>query len=201
MRNIVIGLIFLLIIVFSVGVVVTVSGRNIRNQEVSDALDTAVEGVINNLSDKAYTIENSDEFVADMISALLLQIESDSEIEVKVLDKNLKTGLLSIEITEKYKHINGNTGSVSAYKTVILEKKESENEMTDTETATIEFYLPGDIMYKKYTVEKGSEVHAPTVLPDIDGKVFECWTMNDTVLNLDTPIKVEEDVKIIAMYK
>lgn len=177
-----IGLILVLITVISVSIVLTNDGRSIRNQEVSNALDTAVTGTVSMLSKKNYSINNSDQFVSDMLEALIVQINSDCSIKVNILDQDYEKGLLSVEAIETFKHPNGKTGTVSCTKTVILEHSATVTQDPAADTYTVEFYIPdtsgtGETLYKKLTLKKGAVLQKPSN-PDMDGKSFKGWTLN-----------------------
>ena len=78
--------------------------------------------VENQLDSKTYSVSSNDEFIADFMEALLVQINSDSSIKVNVLDVDYQKGLLSVEVIEKYKHPIGTEGQVSVKRTVIMEQ-------------------------------------------------------------------------------
>lgn len=181
MRNFIIGLILALITIVSISIIYTNDGRNIREQEVTNSLDTAVEGTVSTLMKKTYSIDNSDQFVADMLEALVMQIDSECTLKVNVLDVDYDKGLLSVEAVETFKHPNGKTGTVSCTKTVILEHLAT---VTDpaTDTYTVEFYIPdtsgtGETLYKKLTLKKGAVLQKPSN-PDLEGKTFKGWALN-----------------------
>lgn len=203
MRNIILGIVFFMLIVLSIVSVYAISDRDIRHNEAVNALDAAVEGTLNTLSKKTYSINNSDEFVADMVAALAEQIKSKSDLSIKILDQDFEKGLLSVEVTTTYKHINGKTGNVSVYKTVILEQKEELKaaQDKDTEMVTIEYYLPGDVLYKTYKVVKGQRLEAPVNPIEQDGKKFTGWTLNGVPYDFSSYLTADNDMKLVAVFK
>ena len=49
-------------------------------------------------------------------------MNSNSDVTVRILRADEKWGLLSVEVVETYLHPNGETGSVSAQRTILLER-------------------------------------------------------------------------------
>lgn len=110
------GVIFLVI-------VMTLGGKQMRKNELNRAVDGALEETVENQFDtKTYSVNNTNEFIADFMEALLVQINSDSTMEVRVLDADYEKGLLSVEVTEHFYHPVGTQGSVSVKRTVIMEQ-------------------------------------------------------------------------------
>lgn len=161
MRNIVIGFVFAAMILLSVNIVSTMNSRSTRSQELSDALDTALEGTLSTLSKGTYDISDTDEYIADLVSNIAGQIQSDSELTVNILDADIEKGIMTVQVKEEYKHINGKTGAVTASKTVLLEEQQTTEDAEITDTVTINFYLPDNTLYKSYKVKKGTEISEP----------------------------------------
>ncbi len=94
-----------------------------RQNELNRAVDSALQDTVENQFDtKTYSVGSNDEFIADFMEALLVQINSDCRIKVNVLDVDYQKGLLSVEVIEKYKHPIGTEGQVSVKRTVIMEQ-------------------------------------------------------------------------------
>lgn len=179
MKKVLLGCVFISFIVFGIVIIMTMDGRKIRANEVENALSDAIESTVETMLVKeTYTVSDQNEFIADFIQALLLQIESDSEIKVNVLAADEKKGLLSVEVVENYKHPNGNQGTVSCVKTVILEQ--SNEDQTD-DNYTITYYVMAEneeVIYKQYTVECGSSIIVPPE-PQSEGCTFLYWSTED----------------------
>ena len=126
---------------------------------------------------------------------------------------DVRLGLLSVEITENFKHPNGKTGSVSNVRTVIFDREEEE----ETEMKRVSFYI-SDALYKEYRLPKHSVCTVPA-LPKKEGKIFRCWRYvtggtgaasemrvsgekgSRSVLGSGgVPYRVEEDTKLIAVF-
>lgn len=194
MRNIVIGFVFAAMILLSVNIVSTMNSRSTRSQELSDALDTALEGTLSTLSKGTYDINNTDEYIADLVSNIAGQIQSDSELTVNILDADIEKGIMTVQVKEEYKHINGKTGAVTASKTVLLEEQQTTEDAEITDTITINFYLPDNTLYKSYKVKKGTEISEP-VAPSENIE----WLENGVKVSF--PLRSEENKIINAIYK
>lgn len=109
--------------IISIVIVMTLCGTNMRQNELNDAVGSALKDTVENqFDDTTYYVSNNDEFAADFMEALLVQINSDCTVVVNVLDVDYQKGLLSVEVVEKYRHPIGTEGKVSVKRTVIMEQ-------------------------------------------------------------------------------
>lgn len=123
MKNVFLGFGITICAIISIVIVMTLCGTNMRQNELNRAVDSALQDTVENQFDsKTYSTSSNDEFIADFIEALLVQINSECSIKVNVLDVDYQKGLLSVEIIEKYKHPIGTDGQVSVKRTVIMEQ-------------------------------------------------------------------------------
>ncbi len=123
MKNVFLGSGITIYAIISIVIVMTLCGTNMRQNELNRAVDSALQDTVENQFDsKTYSVSSNDEFIADFMEALLVQINSDCSIKVNVLDVDYQKGLLSVEVIEKYKHPIGTEGQVSVKITVIMEQ-------------------------------------------------------------------------------
>ncbi len=123
MKQMVFGLVSSIMFVLFAAVIVTVHGRTIRQGEVSQSLGEAMQMTMQKLTtEKRYEFGNKDEFVADFLEAFIMQINSESDLEVNILKADEEKGLLSVEVIETFHHANGEKGRVSASRSVILDR-------------------------------------------------------------------------------
>lgn len=123
MKNVFLGFGTTICAIISIVIVMTLCGTNMRQNELNRAVDSALQDTVENQFDsKTYSVSSNDEFIADFMEALLVQINSDCSIKVNVLDVDYQKGLLSVEVIEKYKHQIGTEGQVSVKRTVIMEQ-------------------------------------------------------------------------------
>ena len=123
MKNVFLGFGITISAIISIVIVMTLCGTNMRQNELNRAVDSALQDTVENqFESKTYSVSSNDEFIADFMEALLVQVNSDCSIKVNVLDVDYQKGLLSVEVIEKYKHPIGTEGQVSVKRTVIMEQ-------------------------------------------------------------------------------
>ena len=197
MKNTIIGIgttIFFAVIVLVLFIQV---GKSHRQTELENGLTTGMESAMKMLSeDTAYAPQSNEEFVADFLQAFLLAIDSSSDVTVNVLDADYQKGLLSVEAVMSYTYPNGNVGSVSSRKTLILEHfgdSDSEN------MCTVNFMVDGEL-YESFTVKRGSAIYG---VQDPSGKEmvgFSHWEDLETGDTIDPyGYMVEKDMTIVAV--
>lgn len=173
MKKIAFGMACGLLAVFVTAMMLTMYGRQARQSEaalmLAGALDSSLSGVLQEQNGMA---ENNEYLVADFLKALLIQANSDSDITVSILDADYKKGILSVEITQKFKHPNGNAGSVSETRTVILDRAQKKE--VPKECKNVSFYTADGELYKEYSLPKGAVCTMPAA-PKKDGKNFRNW--------------------------
>ena len=123
MKNVFLGFGITICAIISIVIVMTLCGTNMRQNELNRAVDIALQDTVENQFDsKTYSVSSNDEFIADFIEALLVQINSDCTVKINILDVDYQKGLLSVEVIEKYKHPIGTEGQVSVKRIVIMEQ-------------------------------------------------------------------------------
>lgn len=158
----IIGTCALGILILISSIVLTISGRSVRQAELNTSLSNAIEQTMEIIyMDHTYEIQNKKEFISDFIGNLLQQINSDSDITIEILNLDLEEGLLDVKATEKYKHFTGREGIVTSRKTVILEEYADPN---DTFYQVL-YQNPDGSTYKAYTLYYGSQVIEPEQKP------------------------------------
>lgn len=116
-----------------------------------------------------YSIDNTNEFLADLVSSLSARLDSDSGISVNILKTDQEKGILSVRVTESFTHPNGKPGTVTCDRNVVL------NRMPDElpEQHSVIFFVGADD-YKSYHINDGDCVTAPND-PVLEGKTFFGW--------------------------
>jgi hypothetical protein len=123
MKNVFLGFGITICAIISIVIVMTLCGTNMRQNELNRAVDIALQDTVENQFDsKTYSVSSNEEFIADFIEALLVQINSDCTVKINILDVDYQKGILSVEVIEKYKHPIGTEGEVSVKRTVIMEQ-------------------------------------------------------------------------------
>jgi len=123
MKNVFLGSVITMCGVLFLVIIMTLSGKQLRANELRDAVDNAlISTVENQFDEKSYDVNNTDEFIADFLQALLVQINSDCSIEIRILNVDHAKGLLSVEVIEHFYHPIGTEGQISVQRTVIMEQ-------------------------------------------------------------------------------
>lgn len=198
MKNIIIGICSIALIGILLLTVYTIHGRNIRQAELNHALADAMEQTVAKTGTAHVDGPKSNEELTSLfLEKFMAQVESDSKVEIHILDVDWEKGLLSAEAVLTYLHPTGKEGSVSSRQTMI---RESHSEKEEKEFCSVS-YIVGEDSYKIYHIQKGSTIMVPGA-PEIPGKVFQGWKE----LHGDGPIplagrKVEEDCEFVAVFQ
>lgn len=152
--------------------IMAVSGRMNRSMELKSNLPSAAEETAENLLAKKYDVADENQLEADFLETLADTLDSDSDIRLKVNAADKEKQLLSVNVTEEFKHPNGKQGTTSYDRTTVVNKLSEE----EPETYKVSYYLseadPG--CYKCYTVLKDDAVPVPKD-PVTQGKSFTGW--------------------------
>lgn len=174
--------------------IMAVSGRMNRSMELKSNLPSAVEETAENLLTKKYDVTDKNQLEADFLETLAYAIDSDSDIRFKVNAADTGKQLLSVSITEEFKHPNGKLGTVSYDRTAVVNKLSKE----EPEVYKVNYYLsdadPG--YYKCYTVLKDDVIPIPRD-PVLEGKTFTGWTDTDGNA-LDPDMTITQDTAYYA---
>ena len=194
MKYSVYGVVLLVLAVLTIAGGMVVSGKDIRENEMDKALNTAVEQTMEQLKkESGYEIKDAQELIADFHPSLLLHISSDSDLEVKILTADTEKGVLDVEVRQTYQTLRGTKKEAVCRKTVLLEQYSDKQEY-----CVVKFLVNGTI-YDKYTIYPGALLSLPPE-PEIEGYVFQGWKkMGSQELALDG-MTVEESVSFQAVF-
>lgn len=176
--------------------IMAVSGRMNRSMELKSNLPSAAEETAENLLTKKYDIADKNQLEADFLETLAYAIDSDSNIRLKVNAADKEKQLLSVSVTEEFKHPNGKPGTVSYDRTAVVNKLQEEV----LETYQISYYLTNTDTecYKCYTVHADDMVPVPKD-PVAEGKTFTGWA--DAEGNaLDQNMTMTQDAAYYAVW-
>jgi len=176
--------------------IMAVSGRMNRSLELKSNLPSAAEETAENLLTKKYNVTDKNQLEADFLETLAYAIDSDSDIRLKVNAADKEKRLLSVSVTEEFKHPNGKPGTVSYDRTAVVNKLQEEV----LETYQISYYLTNTDTecYKCYTVHADDMVPVPKD-PVVEGKIFTGWA--DAEGNaLDQNMTMTQDAAYYAVW-
>lgn len=203
MKNTVMIIISAIIGAVTLAIILNVSGRMNRSMELQSCLPSVVEETLENMKiseNRRYQIKSKSEFLSDLVENLAAVTDSDSEIEVRVLRADIEKGLLSVRVSKKFHHTNGNEGTICCDRTVMLNNNQEEKPTV----YKVKFYITKDDMdkaedtYKDYSVCEGDSIIIPAD-PQMEGKRFVGWKdINDYIA--DFSLQVEQDLSYYAEW-
>ena len=174
--------------------IMAVSGRMNRSMELKSNLPSTVEETAENLLTKKYNVTDKNQLEADFLETLAYAIDSDSDIQLKVNAADTDKQLLSVSVTEEFKHPNGKPGTVSYDRTAVVNKLQEEV----PEICLVRYYLSDTDCYKCYEVLNGDGVPVPKN-PVQEGKTFTGWA--DAEGNaLDQNMTMTQDAAYYAVW-
>ena len=176
--------------------IMAVSGRMTRSMELKSNLPSAAEETAENLLAKKYDVADKNQLEADFLETLAYAIDSESNIRLKVNAADKEKQLLSVSVTEEFKHPNGKPGTVSYDRTAVVNKLQEEV----LETYQVSYYLMNTDTecYKCYTVHADDMVPVPKD-PVAEGKTFTGWA--DAEGNaLDQNMTMTQDAAYYAVW-
>lgn len=203
MKQLIHGIVLFAVFAATIFMVITLNGRRQRSEETVETLSAAIETTVQNLlKEGTYSIEDDEEFIADFIQALCVQMNSDTDIEINILKADAKKGLLSVEVKATYQHPNGKEGVITCYRTILFDTKE----VIPAEVCTVTYYYNRDgdeetDIYKQYTLLKEEALPIPKDPAPLSGTgTFEKWKNreDDTDAMLDQ--KVTKNLEFYAEF-
>lgn len=183
MKQVVMGVVCGVMVLVTMLAVMTVEGRNSRERELEQAVSAAVDQTVEALERQhPYPLTSNEEFAADFAGLLLEQLHSGEgedgdenlSVQVDIAGCDVKKGLLSVCVTEKFSHPNGRVGTVRCKATALLETPKPAKYHTVT-------YLLGDEVYASYALKDGEALKKPED-PVIPEQSFLGWMDADTHL-------------------
>ena len=173
MKHTVYGISLALLVVMVVAIVLGISGKNVRKNEMETSLNTAIEQSLERLRQEktydSYETEAYQELITDFHRLLLAQIESDSELQVDILTADTKKGILDVRVTQRFRTILGKEKKAVCRKSVILEEYSGKKGYH-----TVTFLVDGET-YSRYSLYEGGRIIQPET-PRKEGKVFCYWS-------------------------
>lgn len=195
MKHIVYGISLAIITMLVLVITLEISGRNVRKNEIETALNTAVEQSLEQLKNKnGYKIETYQELIADFNQMLLLQMESNTDVQVDILTVDINKGVLDVKITGTYKNIMGKKQKEICRKSVILEEYSEKKAYYK-----ITFLVDGKV-YHRYSICEGGTAVLPKT-PIKSGKVFQYWIKQGENHKYDLEhIPIKGDLTLEAVF-
>lgn len=191
MKNVVLGIMMSILMSMVILIILTQDDRMIRINEDNTALSNALDESISVIDTGKYSISNTSQLISDITQGLLMQIESDADITVNVMDADRDKGIVTIEAVEDYKKPSGVSGQAAATRTIILEKKQVQYTYDeDNQQFNITYLNTDGTEYITYSIKKNEQL----IIPITPNNTY--WEYNGNPL--DTAVNVVSDMIIQA---
>lgn len=200
MRNIVIGICSFSFLILLLMTGYTVAARQTRTNQLEAALNHAMQKIMENEDyPKANRPQSDEELVAMFEQLFISQLSAKATYKVSILDVDCEKGLLSVEVTQDYPHLNGQNGSITIQKTVIRDKLATDPLYG---TCQVSYYL-GDNIYRRYEQNAGEAIVVPRN-PYAQDAVFLGWREKDTGMLYSkkqlAEVVLKADMEFVAEY-
>lgn len=195
MKHTVYGISLAAVALLVVAIALGISGKNVRANEMETSLNAAIEQSMEQLRiGKGSGEGNSQDMVADFNQLLLLQMESESDVQVEVLTADAERGILDVRVRERYQNILGQGREAVCRKSVILEGYVEKNGYH-----TVTFLVDGQ-MYSQYSLYGGGKVVFPKA-PEKSGKTFQHWAKQGQAGGIPEGMEIREDLTVEAVFQ
>ena len=192
MKNVVTGVMMSIMMALFIIIILTTDDRTIRINEVNTALADALDESLNVLDINKYSIADTDELIADVTQGLLVQIESDADITVNVMDADRSRGIVTMEAVENFIKPTGAAGQTAVTRTILLEKQQVQDTYDEDNRQFNITYLNTDgTEYMTYSIKKNEQLIIPSA-PDNTH-----WEYSGSPLDMD--VKVASDMTVSAV--
>ena len=209
MKHLVFGVLSGGIVILFVVMLLTMQHKNVRKEELEQSLTEAMETTLQMVkadTDRDYT---SEDMRTLLIRNLVPQMNSDSELTVRIVEADAEKGLLSVEVEEQFSYPGGKKGSIQCCRTILADDDGEEMEKGEREVAmqTVIFYRSREEMeqgksyYKKLEIQKGDYCTSPAepVCDDLRKKFLEWRDSKDYLA--DFTQCVEENQTYYAVFE
>lgn len=120
MKKTIMAAILILMVVFVIMIGFTLHGRDLRETELNNAMLSSMENTMEMLLLDEGKPQTEEEWIAMFMESVAVQIESDSELTIRIIDADMNKGYLAAEGILTFRHPIGTNGSVSTGRLDIL---------------------------------------------------------------------------------
>lgn len=181
MKNMVTFFTVTICLVLTVLTILTINNYQTRKNEIEETLASSLDQAIENLKleENKYSPSEYQDFVSDLLQQILLQVNSDCDVKINILNIDLDTGILDLEVIEYYKWF-GQTKTIAERRTVVLEEYKREEDVNiesaepeQNKMVHVRFMSNGQL-YTEITVPYGEPISKP-VDPGVTNYSFKGW--------------------------
>lgn len=113
------------ILLLTILIISCVVAKSNRRYELDTSLNAAIHQTMKIVNDQRYQITSDEEFTAELNRNLLLQLNSDSKVEIIIYDVDYQSGFIDTEVILTFTYPHGAKGTVSDRKTMIIDDIEN----------------------------------------------------------------------------
>ena len=188
MKNIGMGIINVFLGCVMLLITMTIYGRMNYSMELKSNLSSVIEEIVEHMTmNSKYSIQNTNEFLADFTESLIAAFDSESDITVEIFQCDKEKGILAVNVVAAFMHPNEKIGTVECKRTVILNKMRKDV----PKMCKVEFRV-NDESYKEYTIQEESIINAPVSIQNIAG-TFQGW-VDENGIEADFTQPIKKDV-------
>ena len=163
-------------------ILISLQGRQIRQTKLDNGVTELMEAYMEqSYYDRKIKTQSDENCQQWFQNSLQERISEEGEIEVKVLNRDMSLGLLTLSVVERYHHVTGSEGSISIEKTILQEEEQKQT------YSWVSFSIPKELAHQyriptlveRYTVSVGGSIICPKA-PDLDGLRFCYWKEDAT---------------------
>lgn len=204
MKNIILGLIGSLLVLYTILLSLGMYSLSARRNELSNSLAEVMESIM----ERYYMTEERKEFlpvdteieteVCNLIQEeLSLRLSADSDVEIRISACDMEKGLLAVCAKESFRMPNGRVRNISCEKTLI-----ADSDVTHSGMLTVR-YLCDENVYKEYGVSYGQKLFQPKS-PEGEGR-FLGWHLQGTndhdLYDFSGEERVVADMTFVAVFE
>lgn len=108
---------FLLVVLLHTQVV----SNNIRTAELNQAVDLATNQALREAKTSAYGITTSESLISSFMQGLMVQMNSNTKLSVRVLAADIDKGILEVEVQGEFMHLTRTTKTIVIRRCIIYE--------------------------------------------------------------------------------
>ena len=121
MKHMVFGVLSGGIVILFVVMLLTMQHKNVRKEELEQSLTEAMETTLQMVQADADRDYTSEDMRTLLIRNLVPQMNSDSELTVRMIAADAEKGLLSVEVEEHFSYPGGKMGSIKCCRTILTD--------------------------------------------------------------------------------
>lgn len=199
MKNLVLGIVTILLGIIITLTTVTITGAMNRDIELEDALKIATNRAIENCTSRYnYSLDDNYEFAAALLMELSNEIENDASLNVEIMGIDKDKGYLSLRVTENYITATGQEKSAICETSAYLDRGDTSGIIQGVK---VTFFDIDGCYLGEQTLNQGETIKS-IITPSRAGLTFDGWINADDKINCGTNLGIaKKETAFIATYR